>query len=208
VSETEGFPANAPNESDQEAAEPHPTNILHPTNTLDAGNQIVQESPSADFNPMIDRGSRPDWIDDPPEQVDGYESVVVSSDPATDLLVCTDSLINKTASACRRYVRSYSPWHIRTTPKLMTAAVHSEYVESRMTSQGERQIAHRLLVFGADFKQQASIEINNARVINRLAGTGVASGVVLVALTGLFGAFSFAHRRHERRLSSQQPAKT
>lgn len=131
-------------------------------------------------------------------EFEGFPAKVVSSHPAPDVTTCVEDLATKLANECDGYVRSYTPWKIDVTPELIACAVRDEHVES---VGGSQKVVHKLLVFDRDFKQQAEIEINHARMTSRLGATGIAAGVVLSSLTGLFGILSFTHRRRERRLS-------
>ncbi len=130
---------------------------------------------------------------------EGFPAKVVSSHPAPDVTTCVGDLTKKLADECYGYVRSYTPWNINVTPELIACAIRDEHVES---IGGSQKVVHKLLVFDRDFKQQADIEINNAKVTSRLGKTGIVSGIVLSSLTGLFGILSFTHRRRESRLSS------
>ena len=187
--ETDG-PPNVPSSND--------TN----SETTSIESDAAESEGSADDGlPARSDANYPTWLAEIDEfEFNGFPAKVVSSAPAPDVTTCVEDLVGKLASECNGYVKSITPWSVKVTPELIACAVHDEYVEAIGDSQ---KIVHKLLVFDRDFKQQAKVEINRAKVTARLSRSGIISGVVLTSLTGLFGIFSFAHGRQERRLTSQ-----
>ncbi|MCA9213176.1 MAG: hypothetical protein KDB27_08935 [Planctomycetales bacterium] len=155
----------------------------------------------------------PEWVDDwRGRDLDskfswkGFPAKIVSSDPAPDVMTCAEDLSAKLPEACKGYVASYSPWKIDPTHRLINTAIEDEYVETIDTSVGPQRILHKLLVFDHEFKEHADVEIQHARIANRVGVTGIISGAILTSLAGVFGVISFALRRQERRLSTHESA--
>jgi hypothetical protein len=153
--------------------------------------------------------AEPAWVRRRPDQVDGHQAMVLTSDPFEDRFACNEDLERRTRELILGVARERCRQQglpgdlpIRVTFDEIGMVSRERFYQTRPTSLGDMVQAYQLTIMDDGFQGKLDQRIRDAVVDRRLIATGLASGGVLAVVSLLFGGFRFLARKAPDPLSA------
>jgi hypothetical protein len=176
----------------------------HETPPLEASAQGEDNAP-----PPVPPATEPAWVRQRPDQVDGHQAMVLTTDPFEDRFACNEDLERRTRELILGVARERCRQQglpgdlpIRVAFDEIAMVARERFYQTRPTSLGDMVQAYQLTVVDDGFQTKLDQRIRDAVVDRRLIATGFASGSVLAVVSLLFGGFRFLARKAPDPLSA------
>jgi hypothetical protein len=195
-------PSSEPTDSAVATAEAAPAPPTPPAPPATEAASPVTASPGTPAAATASPDERPEWVQNPPKQVDGHLALVIVSDPFDNRFDCDRQLNERTREALQRYAQEYCrsvdmPGEvvIRVLTDEIQSVTRDRYYALRPTSLGDMNQAYQLTVFDTAIQGKLAQRMAETVVDRRLQLAGTVSGGVLAVVSLLYGASRFAARK-------------